>query len=354
MPSTQARGAAAHELWRPRPSHHGSAERWRPTPASPPIAEFRRARILRAASELALQCSYQELTVSSIVARARVSRRTFYDIFDGLEDYFLAAIEEAIGEIAAALAPLYAAEGSWRLRLRGALALLLAELNTRPGTAALAVGYLVGHGPRAPELRRDVLDRLCQALEDGRRESKAPRVLAPLASELIVLGALSVIHSRLASEEPLEGLLNPLMWTIVLPYLGAGAAAREMQHAPASLAERNGKPSGDALPSVEMRVTYRTMRVLATIDSEPGLSNMEVGERAGISDQGQTSKLLARLTRLGLVENTGAGRPKGTANAWRLTPTGREFQSALQGPRTPPPSPSISPALQAPRRRVPR
>ncbi len=52
------------------------------------------------------------------------------------------------------------------------------------------------------------------------------------------------------------------------------------------------------------------------------MSNRTVAEYAGIADQGQVSKLLARLERLGLIENTGQGHARGERNAWRLTPTG--------------------------------
>lgn len=50
--------------------------------------------------------------------------------------------------------------------------------------------------------------------------------------------------------------------------------------------------------------------------------NCEVSEVAGVTDQGQMSKLLTRLERFGLLENTGEGHAKGEANAWRLTPRG--------------------------------
>lgn len=60
-----------------------------------------------------------------------------------------------------------------------------------------------------------------------------------------------------------------------------------------------------------MRLTHRTVRVLMVIAERPGASNREVAERSGISDQGQISKLLTRLARLKLVENTGEGRNAG-------------------------------------------
>jgi hypothetical protein len=62
----------------------------------------------------------------------------------------------------------------------------------------------------------------------------------------------------------------------------------------------------------------------------PGASNAEVSARVGIVDQGQISKLLARLARLGLIENQGAGQRYGAANAWHLTDSGKEFEAAIR------------------------
>jgi DNA-binding PadR family transcriptional regulator len=79
-----------------------------------------------------------------------------------------------------------------------------------------------------------------------------------------------------------------------------------------------------------MRLTYRTVRVLMGIAGHPGASNRTVAHASGISDQGQISKLLARLESLGLAENTGRGHPKGAPNAWRLTARGQEVEGAIR------------------------
>ena len=84
------------------------------------------------------------------------------------------------------------------------------------------------------------------------------------------------------------------------------------------------------LAKLGMRVTYRTMRVLAAIEAQPGSSHRQVGRAAGIDDQGQVSKLLARLKRLELIENLGEDRGKGAANAWQLTAKGRDIQAAIE------------------------
>ena len=78
-----------------------------------------------------------------------------------------------------------------------------------------------------------------------------------------------------------------------------------------------------------MRLTYRTARVLEVVAEYPGASNRLIAEHAEIADQGQVSKLLARLERLGLMRNTGEGHAKGEPNAWRLTALGESVASRL-------------------------
>jgi len=100
-------------------------------------------------------------------------------------------------------------------------------------------------------------------------------------------------------------------------------------------------PRGDSVPSralggkdpldgLNMRLTHRTVRVLMVIAENPGASNREIAEGSGIADQGQISKLLTRLARLKLVENTGDGQEKGASNAWRLTARGAQVERATR------------------------
>jgi hypothetical protein len=133
-------------------------------------------------------------------------------------------------------------------------------------------------------------------------------------------------------------LLGPLMNLVLLPYMGAAKAGRELTRATSAPAARGGVRafSGDGLDhgSAGMRVTYRTARVLRAIGERPGTSNREVAEQAGIVDQGQISRLLSRLESLGMVANQGAGAgggsTRGTANAWVLTARGEQVQRDVQ------------------------
>jgi DNA-binding MarR family transcriptional regulator len=74
---------------------------------------------------------------------------------------------------------------------------------------------------------------------------------------------------------------------------------------------------------------HRTVLVLRVLAGEPGLNNREVALRAGVRGQAQISKILSRLARLGLIENTRDPRIPGPANAWQLTASGQELERAI-------------------------
>jgi DNA-binding MarR family transcriptional regulator len=131
----------------------------------------------------------------------------------------------------------------------------------------------------------------------------------------------------------LVGLLNPLMGMIVLPYLGARAARRELTRpVPPTRSRGVHAPHRDLLDGLDMRLTYRTVRVLSALAAHPGSSNREVAQHAGITDQGQISKLLHRLCTLGLIHNA-APDAKGHPNAWTLTPHGARIEQNLRTER---------------------
>ena len=92
--------------------------------------------------------------------------------------------------------------------------------------------------------------------------------------------------------------------------------------------------AADPLRDLEMRLTYRTVRALLAIAEDPGASNRQVADAAGVTDQGQISKLLARLGHLGLIENR-AGREPGEPNAWILTERGQEIADTVRMQATP-------------------
>ncbi len=298
--------------------------------AASQITEFQRSRVLGAAIAVASEHGYAGMTATAVVAHAGVSRKTFYDLFENREDCFAAVIEEVLDEIAAVVVPAYEQKGTWSEQLRAALGALLELLQREPKAGALALSYLIGHGSSESALRTRVLERLRHAVDAGREGPRARQVISPLTAEVVVAGTLTIIHARLqADPQHLSTLLNPLMWTIVLPYRGPGDADRQLRRPELGHAARPSAPARAAALKLDMRLTYRTASTIRAIGAEPGASNVEVSARVGIADQGQISKLLNRLARLGLIENAGAGQAHGAANAWHLTDSGRELEARL-------------------------
>jgi AcrR family transcriptional regulator len=292
--------------------------------------------MLTAAVQAVEEVGYARMTVAQVIGRAKVSRKTFYDVFIDREDCFLAAFDEAIARARVLAVDAYALESGWREGIRASLARLLAFMDEEPGLAKLCVVEALGAGTRVLESRARVLDELAEVVDRGRSEGNAAREPPEVTAEGVVGAVFAVIHTRLleSGKEPLSALLAPLMSMIVLPYAGARAASKELAR-PAPTPRRAAQLPGrsaprDPLEGLDMRLTYRTVRVLVVIGGRPGASNREIAEGSGIADQGQISKLLTRLRRLDLVENRGEGQAKGAANAWHLTERGTEVERAAR------------------------
>jgi AcrR family transcriptional regulator len=296
------------------------------------LADIQRARMLGAMVEQVAEHGAANIAVAHIVARSGVSRRTFYEVFKDREDCFLAAFDEAVRRVATVVIPAYEQPGIWRAKMRAGLTALLESLAADPAIGRLLIVESLAAGPTARARRQSVVARIVSVVDEGRTESRASPELPALTAEGIVGGVLSVLHARLASDDDPDSILElagQLMGTIVLPYLGPATAHREIERpvpkrpAKARVAQR------DPLRNLEMRLTYRTVRVLMAVAEQPGSSNRAVGARAGIPDQGQISKLLTRLHTLKLIENTGAGSTRGEPNAWTLTTRGWEIHGAI-------------------------
>ncbi|HYB23695.1 MAG TPA: TetR family transcriptional regulator [Solirubrobacteraceae bacterium] len=301
------------------------------------MTQIQRSRMLAAAVEAVEDVGYARMTVAQVISRARVSRKTFYDVFTDREDCFLAAFEQALSQARLIAQEAYQNESSWRDGTRAALARLLMFMDEEPGLAKLCVVEALGAGERVLDRRAQVLDELAEVIDRGRAATNATREPPDVTAEGVVGAIFAVLHTRVleAGNQPLTDLLGSLMSMIVLPYLGARAAGRELARPPLELPASDGRPRAltrqkDPLEGLNMRLTYRTVRVLMVIAERPGASNREIAEGSGIIDQGQISKLLNRLARLKLVENLGEGQEKGAANAWHLTARGAQVERATR------------------------
>jgi AcrR family transcriptional regulator/DNA-binding MarR family transcriptional regulator len=287
--------------------------------------------MLAAMVEVAAERGMAEATVADVVALSGVSRRTFYEVFGDREDCFLAAFDDAIGRASERVLPAYQVSGRWRERIRSALMALLRFFDERPSTARVLVLESLGGGSKVLERRQRALRPIVAAIDGGRGDARAGLEPSPLTAEGLAGAVLAVIHARLleGDGEPLVYLTNELMSMIVFAYLGPAQARRELEYPRPKRSERSERGAPDPLRDIEMRLTYRTVRVLMALAADPESSNRVLADRAGIADQGQISKLLVRLKGLGLITNMRDRLARGEANAWVLTEKGREVHGAI-------------------------
>ncbi len=306
------------------------------------MVEIQRSRLLAGAVAALEELGYAGTTVTQITVRSRVSRRTFYELFENREECLAALLDDVLGMVEGELAGAALVGLAWRERVRGGLAVILGFFDREPALARVCVVQALRAGPLVSERREAVLARLAAAVDEGREGGARGKGLTPLTAEGLVGAAFAIVYPRLprGESEPLTGLLGELMAMIVLPYLGPAAARRERARptpdapAVASGTRSVARSARDPLADVNLRLTHRTATVLEGIaelgrrGADP--SNRQVAAFAGVTDPGQISKLLRRLERLGLLVNTGAGHAKGEPNGWALTEKGQRVAHSIR------------------------
>jgi AcrR family transcriptional regulator len=294
------------------------------------VEQVQRTKVLETLAELIVERGVGGVSMGEVLARTSVSSGALHEAFPDREACLLAAFDLAVERACRRMAAEYDAQARWLDGVKAALVQFLGFLEDEPALGRLLVVYSMSGGERVLRRRAQVVGELAALIDGGRLESPRGRQQPPaVIAEGVVGAVLAVLQNRLLGNEPdgFMDLFGSLVSIIVLPYLGAGVARREL----ARPAPRAGNSAG--LIAVEgaggglergagVRLTYRTARVLGAIGDYPGASNREVADRAGIVDQGQVSKLLGRLQARGLIAKMGATRARGAPNSWRLTERG--------------------------------
>jgi AcrR family transcriptional regulator len=289
-----------------------------------PVGDIQRGRLLTAMAAACADRSAGNVTVGDVVARARISRRTFYELFESCDDCMLATLDEALRRAGERVLAAWERQVHWQDGLRSGLEALLGFVDEDRAFGRLLLSAPFADWPLAQsDHLAEAIAAVLRAIDEGRSLSRAPAHLSETTAEGVLGAALFILHRRLSAGDsaPLSPLAGKLTAIIVMPYLGGAAAGRQLAR-PAPRRGGRARPAAgtNVLSGLRIRVTHRTVVVLQAIDSRPGASNHKVAQLAGIADQGQASRLLTRLARLGLIESPsiGAGMP----HAWKLTALG--------------------------------
>ena len=187
------------------------------------VAANQRERILSAVAQAVAELGYAEMSVEAVIARAGVSRRTFYEHFRNKEDAFLAAYDAAVRLVVRHIRRAYFQETTAQARLRAGTGAFIQFLTGEPGFARMCIVEVLAAGPRAMARRNDTMRMFAEIIEDNIHELIPGCQQAALAAETIVGGIHEVVFSRILAgrTDELPGLVNDLLTTILM--FGAGA-----------------------------------------------------------------------------------------------------------------------------------
>lgn len=115
-----------------------------------------RQRLLEALATTLADKAYAEITVADVVARAHVSKRTFYEQFDSKEACLLALCEAMSQQTLAQIAASYDHEADWVQQLEQVTRNYLGSLQAQPALLRTLFIELYALGPAGLRARRDV------------------------------------------------------------------------------------------------------------------------------------------------------------------------------------------------------
>src|SRR3954465_7919431 len=182
------------------------------------IEASQRGRLLDAMANVVAEKGYPATTVADVIAKAGVSRRTFYEHFRDKEGCFLAAYDTGVEILLETVRQ--AGDGiddpleRTRARVRAYLETLAAE----PAFARTFEIEIAAAGPRAQARRRDVYERFAQ---QAREDAAAARRQVPGLPEppddvyLAAVGATDAVVSARVAEGRIDAL--PELEAVVLP-----------------------------------------------------------------------------------------------------------------------------------------
>jgi AcrR family transcriptional regulator len=188
-----------------------------------------RERLLAAATAIFAEDGYASLSIGAVIARAGVSRSTFYKFFDDKLGCVLAAQRRAVEALGQTISWACAAEQDWPRGVAHGVGAALAFAVRFPGEARLVLAS--GQVASEPALARQGVpahDRLIELLRDGSRRHPGTRSPSCLAEQAAVGAAMSIVGTFLAAGE-IDALAErkaDLVEIVLAPYLGAQEAER--------------------------------------------------------------------------------------------------------------------------------
>ena len=218
-----------------------------PTPAQQPPARQQRERSRRPAGPVAREQvrtgqrlrlalamidavgedGYRETRVADVIARAGVSRKTFYELFDNKQDCLLTTFDLIANEAVRRVEIAYRDAKGWPERVEAAIGALLSSALENPGALRLSLLEIATAGPAGIARREQSILRFEQFIRDALELAPGEGVVSDVALKAIVGGFNRVLYRRVLRGEATElGALVPDLASWAASYYPAPASMR--------------------------------------------------------------------------------------------------------------------------------
>jgi|SRR5262245_11825331 len=190
-------------------------------------------RILWATVRLAAEKGFESVSVFDVTERARVSRATFYELFESRDDCLFAAYERLIDAMVAYVGRAFEGAAPWPVRIRRALGAALEAVSVEPEVARMAAVDVPAVKPEAQRRYRGAMERFIPLFREGRRYAQPGTVLPPDLERLAVASTEAMIADEVAAgrARQLPTLLPDILFSVLARYLGPEAARAEVRRA---------------------------------------------------------------------------------------------------------------------------
>jgi AcrR family transcriptional regulator len=189
------------------------------------VAENQRERLLDGVVEAVAEHGYNATTIASITAAAKISRRTFYEYFEGKQDCFLAAYEMIEAHVLDSMLAAPGAAEPWPDRVRVRLAALLDVFSRDAAVSRCFLIEPLAAGGDVAARYREAMQLLAAAL---RPEPPPSELNMEVRDHALIGGIATLIVRRLNSggAPRLPELLPDLVELALAPYVGRQEAKR--------------------------------------------------------------------------------------------------------------------------------
>lgn len=197
-------------------------------------SKTRRQAILEAMVRVVGRKGYKTTSVADVIEEADVSRTTFYKHFEDKQECFLAAYDLAVERVLSAVIANCDPDAPWLDRMRDGLSTVVEMFALDPELARTAIVEVAGAGAEARQRHWEAMIRFTEFLVDGEQLADGRELPANIG--LMATGAVSgLIFDELLTgrAERLPELLPDLLFAMLVPYIGPGAATEEMRRAAA-------------------------------------------------------------------------------------------------------------------------